>query len=119
MDMEECDLECDLNTLMKAKEIQSDPNRLKKVQKFAKDKSNKIQSIAGLKKEYDKVVKEESSDEMQEEDDQEEDDQKSVKIEIEINSKSDLMTEEDKAALQDEKFYSKMNKGKLGELKWK
>lgn len=111
--------ECALDTLIRAKEIQSDDELMKKVQKLAKDKQRKINSIASLKKEYDKVVKEESEDESQEKSDQKEDNQKSVKIEIEVSSKSDLMTEEDKAALNDEKFYSKMNKGKLGELEWK
>lgn len=113
------EVECALDTLLRAKEVEADKELMKKVQKLAKEKSSKILSIADLKNKYKEVVAKENEDENEEEKSDQEDDQKSsVKIEIEIGQKDSLLTEEDKAALQIKKELDGKNKGKLGDLEY-
>jgi hypothetical protein len=106
------EIECALDTLVKAKEIEADKELMKKVQDLAKSKANKILSIADLKKKYQEVAKEE------EEYEDEEEESKEKEIKIVIQQKDSLMTEEDKVVLQDKKELEKKNKGKLGDLKY-
>ncbi len=88
MDDKEYDIDCAVDTLIKAEEIKKDPELMAKVLAKVKSKGEAIKSIAGLRK---------KAEEMSEKD---------------YGVKPELMTEEDKAAIQEEERVD----GKLKEM---
>lgn len=103
--MEDYEVQCDADTLLKADEIRKDKSRLDAAMKFLDKKVKAIRSLDDLRKKASNVMSGKDEDE-----DESEDDKGTVKIEIEINQKENLDTDEDKLAKQEMKIMDKKSK---------
>lgn len=107
--MKDYEIESALDTLIRAKEIQGNKELMKKVSELASKKKKVLTSLEDLKEARLKALTEPDEEE-ESEDDEEEEDSKSINIKINLQQKESLMTEEDKAELQEKKILDKKDK---------
>lgn len=86
-EQEKCEVDCAVETLMKAEEIKQDPQLMSKVLERTKQKQAALKSIAGLRKKAAEVLAQDPE----------------ASSESKYGDDPELRTEEDKAAFQQKK----------------